>query len=61
MTVTDAWWGSFKYRALNISKRDGSRMTQSDWTKALKSIAIFIPKTALGDGLEDYLNGNWNW
>jgi hypothetical protein len=36
-------------------------MTQSDWTKALKSIAIFIPKTALGDGLEDYLNGNWNW
>lgn len=61
VTVTDAWWGSFKYRALNISKRDGSRMTQSDWTKALKSIAIFIPKTALGDGLEDYLNGNWNW
>jgi len=59
--VDDAWWGSFKYRALNISKVAGGAMTQADWAKALKGIAIFVPKTALGNGLEDYGNGNWNW
>ena len=61
VSVSDDWWGSFKYRAFNISKKAGGAMTQADWEKVLKSFAIFIPKTALDDGLEDYLNGNWNW
>ena len=59
--VTDAWWGTFTYRAFNISKRDGTVMTDADWAKAEKGFGILIPKTAIGDGLENYGNGSWKW
>ena len=59
--VTDEWWGSFTYRAFNISKRDGSEMTDADWAKVHKGFAIFVPKTSIGDGLENYGDGSWKW
>jgi len=59
--IDDAWWGTFKFRALNISKVAGGAMKQADWANALKGVAIFVPKTSLGDGLEDYGNGTWTW
>lgn len=59
--VTDAWWGTFTYRAFNISKRDGTEMTDADWAKVHKGFAIMVPKTSIGDGLENYGDGSWKW
>ena len=62
VTVTDAaWWGDFTYRAFNISKTDGKVFTADEWANVHKSFAILIPKNAVGGGLEDYGNGEWNW
>ncbi|MCR5457366.1 MAG: hypothetical protein K6F14_04770 [Clostridiales bacterium] len=42
--VDSAWWGSFTYRAFNISKTDSSVFTAED-TEALEfDFAIFVPK-----------------
>lgn len=59
--VNDAWWGSFNFRAFNIAKSDGSELSAADM-KALDGVlGIFVPKTAVSGGLEDYVNGTWKW
>ena len=59
--VNDAWWGTFTYRAFNIAKADGSILSSSDMKALDNNFGVFIPKTALTGGLEDYINGTWNW
>ncbi len=39
VTVTNAWWGSFNYRAFNISKQSGETMTYKDMGR----LHIFVP------------------
>lgn len=61
--VTYDWWNAsgFTYRAFNISKKDGTVFTDADFVAAAKSFAIFIPKTSVSGGLEDYNQGGFNW
>ncbi len=58
--VNDAWWGTFTYRAFNISKVSGT--PSADEMKAVGTkFGIFLPKTAMNNGLQDYNNGEWKW
>ena len=59
--VNDAWWGTFTYRAFNISKTDGNAFNASEMKAVGTKFGVFIPKTAASGGLEDYNNGTWNW
>ncbi len=60
--VTDAWWGSFKYRAFNIAREGAPELTDFDQNALDGIFGIFIPKSVLGlGGLEDYGNGQWTW
>ncbi len=59
--VTDAWWGSFTYRAFNISKTDGNAFNATEMKAVGTKFGVYIPKTAASGGLEDYNNGTWNW
>ncbi len=42
--VNAAWWGSWNYRAFNISKSAGGDMTESEVFSAADAFAIFVPK-----------------
>lgn len=42
--VNAAWWGSWNYRAFNISKNAGGDMTESEVFSAADAFAIFVPK-----------------
>ena len=58
--VNDTWWGTFTYRAFNISKTSGN--PTADEMKAIGTkFGIYLPKTAVNEGLEDYINGEWKW
>lgn len=59
--VNDAWWGTFTYRAFNIAKDDGSVLTSAEMKDLDTKFGVFVPKTAVSGGLEDYVNGTWNW
>lgn len=60
--VTDAWWGSFKFRGFNIAKSGAPELTDSEQNALDGVFGIFIPKSVLGlGGLEDYGNGQWTW
>lgn len=59
--VTDAWWGTFTYRAFNISKTDGNAFNATEMKAVGTKFGVYIPKTAASGGLEDYNNGTWNW
>ena len=59
--VDDAWWGTFTYRAFNISKANGSNPTADEMKAIGTKFGIFLPKTAVNEGLEDYENGEWKW
>ena len=58
--VNDAWWGTFTYRAFNISKTSGNP-TAAEMKAIGTKFGIYLPKTAFNNGLEDYNNGTWNW
>ena len=47
--VDDSWWGSFKYRAFNIYKTDGSKFSDEEMENVTTKFGIYIPKTALSD------------
>ena len=60
--VTDAWWGSFNYRAFNFAKSGAPELTDAEQNELDGIFGIFIPKSVLGlGGLEDYGNGQWTW
>ena len=59
--VNDTWWGTFTYRAFNISLTNGNNPTAAEMKEIGTKLGIFIPKTAVGGGLQDYDNGTWNW
>ena len=61
--VTPAWWDTdgYNYRAFNVSKNPSDVFEYSEMAVVAKSFGIFVPKTALTGGLEDYGNGEWNW
>ena len=60
--VTDAWWGSFKFRGFNLAKSGAPELTDSEQNALDGVFGIFIPKSVLGlGGLEDYGNGQWTW
>ena len=59
--VNDTWWGSFTYRAFNISKTDGSNPSTAEMRAIGTKFGIYLPKTAVNNGLEDYENGEWSW
>lgn len=59
--VNDTWWGTFTYRAFNISKTDGSNPTTAEMKAIGTKFGIYLPKTAVNNGLEDYENGEWSW
>ena len=59
--VNDTWWGTFTYRAFNISLTNGNNPTADQMKEIGTKLGIFIPKTAVGGGLQDYDNGTWNW
>lgn len=42
--VNAAWWGSWNYRAFNVSKSAGGDMTESEVFSAADAFAIFVPK-----------------
>ena len=39
VVVDDAWWGSFNYRAFNLSKNPNSSMAQAD----MVHLTIYVP------------------
>lgn len=59
VVVDDAWWGSFNYRAFNLTFVSGG--TPEKQPDLESCFGIFIPKTAVGFGAEDYGQGSWNW
>lgn len=59
--VNDTWWGTFTYRAFNISLTNGNNPTAAEMKEIGTKFGIFLPKTAFGGGLQDYDNGTWNW
>ena len=42
--VTDEWWGSYIYRAFNISKVGGGVLTGEEYDNALKNFTIYVPR-----------------
>lgn len=42
--VTEEWWGSYIYRAFNLSKVGGGVLTGDNYTNALNSFRIYLPK-----------------
>lgn len=60
--VTPTWWDAsgFNYRAFNVSKTSGT-IEYGEMETVVKSFGVFVPKTAITGGLEDYGNGEWNW
>ena len=58
--VDDAWWGTFTYRAFNISKTSGNP-TAAEMKAVGTKFGIYLPKTAINNGLQDYDNGEWKW
>lgn len=58
--VDDDWWGTFTYRAFNISLVSGTP-TAAQMKEIGTKFGIFLPKTAISGGLQDYDNGTWNW
>ena len=58
--VNDAWWGTFTYRAFNISKTSGNP-TAAEMKAIGTKFGIYLPKTAVNNGLQDYENGTWTW
>lgn len=58
--VNDTWWGTFTYRAFNISLVSGTP-TAAQMKEIGTKFGIFLPKTAISGGLQDYDNGTWNW
>ena len=59
--VNDAWWGTFTYRAFNISLTSGSAFTAAQMKEVGTKFGVYLPKTAINNGLEDYNNGTWTW
>lgn len=58
--VNDEWWGTFNYRAFNISKTSGT-ISAAEMKAIGTKFGIYLPKTAINNGLQDYDNGTWNW
>ena len=58
--VTPDWWGNFNYRAFNVSKTEGT-IEYGELGTVAGSFGLFVPKTAISGGLEDYGQGDWNW
>ena len=44
VTVDEAWWSNYIYRAFNISKVAGGVLTGEEYDKAVASFKIYIPK-----------------
>ena len=42
--VTDSWWGDYIYRAFNISKVGGGVLVGEEYSSAINSFKIYIPK-----------------
>ena len=42
--ATASWWGSWNYRAFNISKSAGSALSESEVLDAADAFAVFVPK-----------------
>lgn len=58
--VNNEWWGTFTYRAFNLSKTSGAPSAAE--MKAIGTkFGIYLPKTAVNNGLQDYENGEWKW
>lgn len=57
--IDDEWWGSFNFRAFNLTFVSGG--TPEKQPELESCFGIFIPKTAVGFGAEDYDQGSWNW
>ena len=58
--VDDAWWGTFTYRAFNISKTSGTP-TAAEMRAIGTKFGIYVPKIAVDNGLEHYEPGTWEW
>lgn len=43
--VSSAWWGSWNYRAFNISRNPRVKFTDATATEACEAFGIFLPKT----------------
>lgn len=43
--VDDAWWGDYRFRALNISQISGERLSDEAIEQARTAIDIFVPKS----------------
>lgn len=59
VVIDDAWWGTFNYRAFNLTFVSGGAPEKQPELESC--FGIFIPKTAVGFGAEDYGQGSWNW
>ena len=49
ITVTEAWWGSYNYRAFNIGKSTGDKFTQAEYDKITsdadnRPFKIYVPR-----------------
>ena len=46
VTVDEAWWGNYIYRAFNISKVGKPQLTEADFADFLEAFKIYVPKTS---------------
>lgn len=59
VVIDDAWWGTFKYRAFNLTFVSGGAPEKQPELDSC--FGIFIPKTGVGVGSQDYNSSDWNW
>ncbi len=45
--ITTSWWGDFKYRAFNISKKGRPELSASEMNSLSSALAIFVPKESV--------------
>ncbi len=43
--VTSEWWGKFIFRAFNLSKADGTALTEADAENAVGALRVYVPKS----------------
>ena len=64
--VTEDWWGSYIYRAFNISRISGGVLTGDAYDDALNNFKIYVPKkvdkvTISAKSIASSSNGYANW